>query len=358
MCFERSTAREALTYFWNCQTLGVSPAEPGAYQGLVRQIDVDGTITTVAGTGSLGAQDGVPVSDVQFLGLQDLAVDNQGRLLIADFNRVFRVGSDGLLESMAGGGTSDPGEGLPASDVFFQQISGIDVDPTGTLYLTDAENDRAYTVDPTTSVLAVAMSENRPFDFSQDVVFDSSTNDLYWLWGTILDRLGSNGSFEANIELIPSQDIHDLIVDPLGGLLATTLNQSQLFSIQNGVSMPLAGGGLEYPGDGQLGPNVFITSHPDIAADANGNVFIGDTGGIRRLDRQTGTVSSLTADLNPDGSAADAVRIVNPGDIFGDSQGNLYVVQGVHSGGNVARIDPSGAISAFTGLDRALYDRR
>ncbi len=35
MCFERSTAREALTYFWNCQTLGVSPAEPGAYQGLV-----------------------------------------------------------------------------------------------------------------------------------------------------------------------------------------------------------------------------------------------------------------------------------------------------------------------------------
>ncbi len=35
VCFERSTAREALTYFWNCQTLGVSPAEPGAYQGLV-----------------------------------------------------------------------------------------------------------------------------------------------------------------------------------------------------------------------------------------------------------------------------------------------------------------------------------
>ncbi len=38
MCFERSTAREALTYFWNCQTLGVSPAEPGAYQGLVSAI--------------------------------------------------------------------------------------------------------------------------------------------------------------------------------------------------------------------------------------------------------------------------------------------------------------------------------
>ena len=32
MSFERSTAREALTYFWNCQTLGVSPAKPGAYR--------------------------------------------------------------------------------------------------------------------------------------------------------------------------------------------------------------------------------------------------------------------------------------------------------------------------------------
>ena len=39
MCFERSTAREALTYFWNCQTLGVSPAKPGAYRLSVKQMN-------------------------------------------------------------------------------------------------------------------------------------------------------------------------------------------------------------------------------------------------------------------------------------------------------------------------------
>lgn len=80
----------------------------------VRMIGTDGIIGTVAGTGS-GAfsGDGAQAAGARLRLPQGVAVDSQGTLYVADTgnNRVRRIGVDGIIESVAGGGFPADGRG-------------------------------------------------------------------------------------------------------------------------------------------------------------------------------------------------------------------------------------------------------
>jgi len=80
------------------------------YNYRVRKVSLDGTITTVAGTGTPGfSGDGGQASAAQVKPLGSVAVDGAGNLFIADFynHRVRKVTSDGIISTVAGSGPVD-----------------------------------------------------------------------------------------------------------------------------------------------------------------------------------------------------------------------------------------------------------
>jgi hypothetical protein len=114
----------------------------------VRKVITDGTITSIAGGGSIscdgrfGVQcDGDPATDAGFIQLTNVKVGPEGLVYLVDFAyvwSVFRINASGVLEKVAGNGTYGfSGDGGPAGQA---AISPVDLafGPDGSLYT--AEN--------------------------------------------------------------------------------------------------------------------------------------------------------------------------------------------------------------------------
>lgn len=112
----------------------------------VRKIDLAGDITTVAGTGSGTYNgDGIQATNASLAGPRGLAVDSLGRLFIADANhrRIRMVDTNGVISTYAGTGTTGfSGDGGPAAAAEFGFPSGVQVDSSGNVYVTDQSNHR------------------------------------------------------------------------------------------------------------------------------------------------------------------------------------------------------------------------
>ena len=118
----------------------------------IRKVSPDGTITTVAGTGDYGAGgDGGPATAAQLNFPTDVAVDSQGTLYIADQanQRVRAVSVDGTITTVAGTGDYGVGgDGGPAVAAQLGGPTGVAVDGQGTLYIADLESGRIRKVTP------------------------------------------------------------------------------------------------------------------------------------------------------------------------------------------------------------------
>ncbi len=78
----------------------------------IREVDTNGTITTVAGNGSATfAGDGGPATNAALNNPQGVVTDSAGNLWVADSgnNRVRRVSLAGVIFTMAGGGSGGDG---------------------------------------------------------------------------------------------------------------------------------------------------------------------------------------------------------------------------------------------------------
>jgi NHL repeat len=117
----------------------------------VRRIATDGTITTVAGTGTAGSVgDGGPAVLAQVNGPRDVAVAPDGvTYFIADTggNRLRRVDAGGTITTVAGSGAAGfAGDGGSATLASLNGPSGIAVTPTGNLLIADTTNNRVRQV--------------------------------------------------------------------------------------------------------------------------------------------------------------------------------------------------------------------
>ncbi len=112
----------------------------------IRQIDADGAITTVAGTGNDGdLGDGAPAVDAELRFPRAIAVDPGGVIYIADTSNslVRRVGLDGVITTVIGTGDRGfNGDGGPATDIQLDLPRGIAIDVVGRLIVSDTNNAR------------------------------------------------------------------------------------------------------------------------------------------------------------------------------------------------------------------------
>jgi RHS repeat-associated protein len=116
----------------------------------VRRIDPAGIITTVAGNevdsfdpGFAG--DGGPATDANFDLLDGIAVAPDGSFYVIDYynHRLRHVGTDGIVETVAGTGTPGfSGDGGPASQAQIDSPEAVEIAPDGSVYVADQGNQR------------------------------------------------------------------------------------------------------------------------------------------------------------------------------------------------------------------------
>jgi len=111
----------------------------------IRRLAVDGTITTVAGTGVEGGSgDGGPALAAQISQPFGVAVDEDGTLYIADRGnfKIRRVAPDGVISTIAGTGVEgSAGDGGPAIAAELGYVARVALDGDG-LLLADQSNAR------------------------------------------------------------------------------------------------------------------------------------------------------------------------------------------------------------------------
>ncbi|MDQ4143986.1 MAG: right-handed parallel beta-helix repeat-containing protein [Actinomycetota bacterium] len=125
----------------------------------IRKVGTNGIITTVAGTGCqprltpdcVGYNgDNIPATQAQLNGPVGVTVDGSGNLYVSERNqRIRRVGTDGIITTVAGTGQPDfGGDRGWASQAQLNHPLGVAVDSAGSLFVVDELNHRVRRVGP------------------------------------------------------------------------------------------------------------------------------------------------------------------------------------------------------------------
>ena len=131
----------------------------------VRVIDRNGIIRSFAGNGRMGySGDGGPAGAAELNSPQALFVATDGAVWIGDEhnNRIRRVGTDGIITTMAGSGVAGfGGDGGPATDAMLNDPEGIWVYPSNSFLIADGDNDRIRLVE-TDGTIRTVIGGGRP----------------------------------------------------------------------------------------------------------------------------------------------------------------------------------------------------
>lgn len=111
----------------------------------IRRVDTNGIITTVAGNGERGFPDDGAVATEGPIGGADVWADAEGNIYITDegYPGIFKVDTEGILTVLAGTGVDGySGDGGPATEAQLSEPTTVAVGPDGDLYIADWGNNR------------------------------------------------------------------------------------------------------------------------------------------------------------------------------------------------------------------------
>jgi sugar lactone lactonase YvrE len=286
--------------------------------------EASGLVTTIAGSGSPGIEDG-PALSASFSDPFGIAVDKRGNVIVADggqSNRIRRVTVEGKVETIAGSseGFAD-GNALRAQ---FNTPSGIAIDRAGNIIIADTSNNRIRKLSTDgTKVSTIAGSGVAGFK----------------------DGRAGEAQFDGPI---------GVAVDQSGNLfIADAYNDSIRKITTGGVVTTVAGTGSPGYGDGQA-TNAAFDTPCGVAVDKDGNVFVADTGNsaIRKITAQ-GEVTTIPGRTDG-GSQKGEVKLNHPVGICVTHDGFLFVSDEESS--RIIRIAPEGESRTYAGSVAGFVD--
>jgi sugar lactone lactonase YvrE len=128
----------------------------------IRKVDTNGVITTVAGNGAYAfGGDGGPAGLAQLHYAADVAKDGEGRLFVADNDNgiIRKIDANGVITTLAGSlyyGYSYSGDGGPATNAALFSPAGVAADGVGNVYVADTFNQRIRKVNASNIITTVA----------------------------------------------------------------------------------------------------------------------------------------------------------------------------------------------------------
>lgn len=276
--------------------------------------------TTACGDGGLAtsAQLGLP---------QGLFVDSSGNISIADTadNRIRCVLAvlggcgDTLQEyavgdiiTMAGTGTAGySGDNGPATSAELNAPDGVFVDSSGNIFIADTSN--------------VVIRE-----------VTASNGDIATVAGDGTAGYFGDGGAATSAELnYPS----DIFVDVSGDIFIADTDNFVIREVTAGIIQTVIGNNtLAYSGDGGLATNAELNAPGGVAVDSAGDIFIADSASsvIREVLAATGDIQTVAGsyyqpvgmalcDYSGDGGPATSAQLCEPGGVFVDASGNIFV---------------------------------
>ena len=250
----------------------------------VRKIDANGTISTVAGTGTEGSEgDGGPATEAQLNQPSVIAVDAEGNIFVGEYGgyRVRKIDTAGTITTIAGIGTKGgAGDGGPATAAQFNFISGLAADGSGNVYVSDMNEARIRKIAPDGTIATIA--------------------------GTRFgDRSGDGGpAVEARITTPGG-----LALDLSGNLFLTEFWAGRLRKIDTtGIITTIAGTGEQSStGDMGLATDAALDRPRNVAAGSDGRLYVAESYADRiRVLSPTAERSRFSVPL---GSSGDSVMV-------------------------------------------------
>jgi uncharacterized protein (TIGR03437 family) len=340
---------------------------------VVRKVDVNGNISTIAGTeGLAGATgDGGPATKAQ-LGLHtggSLAVDVAGNLYIADsFNSAIRevTVSNGNINTIAGtiGKNGHSGDGGPATSATLYYPFGVALDSSGNLYIADTFNNEIREVSATThNITTIAGSPsagstgdggpptaallNSPFGIAVDTQGNVYIADFYNAEvrkitagasptiSTIAGNVKMGAGLSGDAGLATSAQLNgpvSVAVSSADTIYIADLNNNRVRYVSQGLINELAGASHDQ-GDGGQATAALLYFPQTIAEDSAGNLYIADTD------------NNAVRKVTPAGIISTAASVGVPQGVVIDGSGNLYVTVG----SRVIQVDTKGNKTLIAG---------
>jgi hypothetical protein len=288
------------------------------YNERVREVTPNGTILTFAGTGIVGDDgDGGPATQAtfEFGDGGGLAVDNQGDVFIADPAKadVREVTPNGIINLFAGRGDSLPGQGDggPATQASLLAPYAVAVDANGDVFIADSGTNTIRKVTPDGIIQTVA--------------------------GMLSDAVGGPGGFSGDGGPATQANLNqpsDVVVDNQGDLFIVDSGNDRIREVTpDGIIRTIAGNGTAgYTGNG--GPatsaELNLNNEGGIAIDANGNLFIADSGNnVIREVSTSGTITTVAGNgqvgYSGDGGPATSATLNNPTGVTVSNTGGLLI---------------------------------
>ncbi|HEY9722904.1 MAG TPA: NHL repeat-containing protein [Oscillatoriaceae cyanobacterium] len=298
------------------------------------------TATTLAGTTSPGAFDGSG-ADARFDTPVGIALAPNGHLYVADSgnNSIREVTPAGVVTTLAGSGVegNDDGSGTEAT---FGKPYGVAADADGNLYVADYDENDIRKISPAGEVttLAGSVAAGNTDGTGTDATFDQPIGLAVNASGTVyVADAGNNAIREITPDGVvttlagPSSgagllDPTGVAVDASGTVYVADSFRHDIRKITpNGVVSTLAGSGMPGLVDGRGTQASFLRPN-GVTLDASGNLYVADASAIRKVtpDGWVTTVAGSASTGSADGRGASA-GFDTPVGLAMDAAGHLYV---------------------------------
>jgi beta-lactam-binding protein with PASTA domain/sugar lactone lactonase YvrE len=260
-----------------------------SYNHIVRKITSDGVVTRVAGSGygaggheggywGEGAGEGLPAINAPLNMPSDVAVGRDGSLYIADMgnHRVRRVGTDGIITTIAGVGRSVwnsqlwrwvttgygySGDGGPAVDAMLHYPSSVAVGPDGSVYIYDDGNARIRRVGTDGIITTLAGTGQSGYSG------DGGPATQAMITSTTISGLIGPGGIDVGMD---------------GNLYITDRTMGRVRRIsRNGIITTVAGGAgcyYAFSGDGGPATETCLDDPADVVVGTDGSLYIAEAG--------------------------------------------------------------------------------